>query len=134
MVSGPRGRDVCMSGEGGGRGGGVEIGAMFRLTVSNGTVLATKLSLPIDVALPLNMFIKSPIDPPPLDPVLQRSLSKSVKLDPRRTRNRVPLERLNDRSFRTSASLAACTLRLRPIIVQVRQITAMGIRGLNIYT
>ncbi|CAH4021614.1 unnamed protein product [Pieris brassicae] len=107
MVSGPTGRDVCMSGEGGGRGGGVEIGGIFLLTVSRGTVLATKLSLPIDVALPLNMFIKSPIDPPPLDPVLHRSLSKSVRLDPRRTRNRDPLKRLNDRSLRTSASLAA---------------------------
>lgn len=117
MVRGPTGRDTWMSGEGGGCEGGVDGGATFRRTVSSGTVRATNESLPTELALPLNMFIKSPIEPPPLDPPPHRSLSKSVKLEPRRTLRREPeaVPRFGKVcSMRTSASLVA-TFRLRNI-------------------
>lgn len=91
IVSGPTGLDTWMSGEDGGREGGVDTGGTLRRTVSNGTVRATKVSLPTEFTLPLNMFIKSPIEPPPLEPPPQRNLSKSVKLEPRRTRSRDPV-------------------------------------------
>lgn len=119
IVNGPTGRDTWMSGEGGWHDGGVE-GGITRLTVSNGTVLATSVSLPTELALPLNMFIKSPIEPPPLEPPPHLNLSKSVKLEPRLTLRRVPdvpatFERLLKVSARTSASLVAWTFRLRSI-------------------
>lgn len=124
IVKGPTGRDTWMSGEGGWHDGGVD-GGITRLTVSNGTVRATNESLPTELALPLNMFIKSPIEPPPLEPPPHLNLSKSVKLEPRLTLRRDPdvpatFERLLIVSARTSASLVAWTFRLRNIFTSKR--------------